>query len=419
MRPRPTQVFESKPPVAIVLSAGGALGAYGVGVLKALTEGRSPALGHQPLEASILCGTSVGAFNAAFMAAQGDVPLNVAVERLEEIWLRKIAGHGSRNGVYRVRAFPPALGDQWFTNPLRSSWTMFQDGAVLSAASLQGFWRVASTGGPLVGRLLNFFNFADGIDSAPLARLIRENIDLAALVDSPRMTLFAVVNANDGIVRFVSGKQFKSLQAMVAVIQGSASFPGLFPAARLGQRRFVDGSAAVSTPAVPAVEAGAKTLHIIAPFYPFRRYSGSSVNQLYSVFLTALVTRMYMSARDLNFLRELDAVLEKSEGYLSAAHTAQLQKLISKHLNLIGNDLKVAIHIPPKPLDNGIQAVFDFRLSSIRKLIRQGYRDACLQANVNASLLFPNLFQGPASLAQGASAQWAVQDLKENLKDAS
>ena len=57
-----------EPRQAVVLSGGGANGAYEVGVLLALCEGASPATDYVPLSAEIYTGTSVGAYNVAFMA---------------------------------------------------------------------------------------------------------------------------------------------------------------------------------------------------------------------------------------------------------------------------------------------------------------------------------------------------------------
>src|SRR5258708_3986551 len=53
---------------ALVLSAGGANGAYEGGVVRALFEGASPGTGRLPLAPRIFTGTSVGGYNAAVLA---------------------------------------------------------------------------------------------------------------------------------------------------------------------------------------------------------------------------------------------------------------------------------------------------------------------------------------------------------------
>ena len=61
--------------IAFVLGGGGVLGAHEVGMLRALAE-----RGVQP---DVILGTSVGAINGAFFAAD---PTLAGVERLTELW---------------------------------------------------------------------------------------------------------------------------------------------------------------------------------------------------------------------------------------------------------------------------------------------------------------------------------------------
>src|SRR5262245_34350376 len=58
---------------ALVLSGGGARGAYEVGIIRLLREELTRRLGHQP-RLDIVCGTSVGAINASYLAATADAP---------------------------------------------------------------------------------------------------------------------------------------------------------------------------------------------------------------------------------------------------------------------------------------------------------------------------------------------------------
>src|SRR5438309_7147608 len=58
-------------PVAVVLAGGGARGAYEIGALSALLP-RLEARGERP---RVIVGTSVGAINAAYLAATADQPL--------------------------------------------------------------------------------------------------------------------------------------------------------------------------------------------------------------------------------------------------------------------------------------------------------------------------------------------------------
>src|SRR5262245_2245654 len=93
---------------ALVVSVGGADGAYGVVIMKALFEGDSPATGYTQLDPSIFTGTSAGAYNAAFMVSQGDTDNRAVVAVLARIWIDQISGGGRAcgNGVYRIRGNP-------------------------------------------------------------------------------------------------------------------------------------------------------------------------------------------------------------------------------------------------------------------------------------------------------------------------
>src|SRR6185369_6275707 len=98
---------------AVILSGGGAYGAFEVGVLKSnLTDqiggGRYP-----KITPSIYTGTSVGAVNAAVMVSQDGlgVPPAEAVKFLEDAWLNLIANSPETcgNGAYRIRIDPIRL----------------------------------------------------------------------------------------------------------------------------------------------------------------------------------------------------------------------------------------------------------------------------------------------------------------------
>ncbi|HZH02813.1 MAG TPA: patatin-like phospholipase family protein, partial [Myxococcaceae bacterium] len=63
----------STPQIALVLSGGGARGAYEAGVIRYLRE-ELPISVRARVRFDLLCGTSVGAINACFLAATADVP---------------------------------------------------------------------------------------------------------------------------------------------------------------------------------------------------------------------------------------------------------------------------------------------------------------------------------------------------------
>src|SRR5580704_18073734 len=119
--------------IAVVLSGGGANGAYEVGILKALCAGKSKVTQFQPLDPDIFSGTSLGSFNAAVLVSHSQPGSPCPVERLEKIWLDVIPRDGStdHNHVFRFRADPMEfLNTEWMTRrPLAPMEAFAQDAA--------------------------------------------------------------------------------------------------------------------------------------------------------------------------------------------------------------------------------------------------------------------------------------------------
>src|SRR5438045_4464264 len=69
--------------VGLVLAGGGARGAYEVGALSVLL----PELERRGERPRILVGTSIGALNAAFLAASADHPATETVDEGRQVWL--------------------------------------------------------------------------------------------------------------------------------------------------------------------------------------------------------------------------------------------------------------------------------------------------------------------------------------------
>jgi NTE family protein len=87
--------------LALILSGGGARGAYEVGVLWYIFDDLTRILGAPP-RIDVLCGTSVGAINACYLAAHLGDPV-LGLRRLVELWseleLTRVLGFGVRQVV--------------------------------------------------------------------------------------------------------------------------------------------------------------------------------------------------------------------------------------------------------------------------------------------------------------------------------
>ena len=222
-------------PRALVLAGGGARAAYEVGVLGAIAERASG------LEFPIVTGVSAGAINAVYLAAHPG-PLATAVGALRAQWSRLVVER-----VYRIRAGRLARGLL-----LGTAHTALGRGG--AAAAVHGL-----------------------VDMSPLREFLGANIDftqLAANIAARRLRAAALSTtsyATGQTVTFVHGPPDvptwrRALRYAVATpltldhVMASAALPILFPAVRIGDAFYGDGSVRQTAPLAPAIHLGARAI---------------------------------------------------------------------------------------------------------------------------------------------------------------
>ncbi|MGD8496735.1 MAG: patatin-like phospholipase family protein [Gemmatimonadales bacterium] len=237
---RPTAVNgDAATQAALVLSGGGARGAYQVGVLKYIAE-RRPEL-HFP----ILTGVSAGAINAHFLAGAA-TPFDGAVDDLARHWLSLSTDH-----VFRT------------------------DLGSLAMNAARVLLNLGSGGSSLAPRVQGL------VETAPLRRFLEDLIDedaVAANIESGRLRALAIsATAYDTgrTVTYIQGEPWLSTWKRVrrlAVhdritldhVMASAAIPLFFPAVNVGGRYFGDGSLRQSHPLSPAIHLGANRILAIS-----------------------------------------------------------------------------------------------------------------------------------------------------------
>ena len=187
---------------ALVLSGGGARGAYQAGVWNYLCE--------QGWKPDLVCGTSVGAINACCIAS------GVSPEDLEQLWrtideksvfqfsLRRRALHTLRRLLGRIDGFNPLLSN------------------------------------------------------APLRKLLRDLIDLEALRREDIQTVITATDVQEGRLRY-----FDNQEITVDHVLASAAIPVVFPWQRIDGKVYWDGGILANTPIVPALDRGAREIIIV------------------------------------------------------------------------------------------------------------------------------------------------------------
>ena len=246
--------------LGLVLSGGGARASYQVGVLAAIAE-RVP-----ELEVPILTGVSAGAINATSLAASPG-PFSAAVGTLRREWKRL-----TTENVYCVRP----------TSIVRSSTTWLLR------------FLLGRRSGPGVVRGL--------MDMTPLRRYLSETIVLGGIarnIAAGRLDAVALSTTSyttGRTVSFVQGHESvpvweRALRVAVRAdlrldhVLASAAIPIVFPAIKLEDGFYGDGSIRQTAPLAPAIHLGARKLIAIsmrvprgpvAPSIPIGEYPASA-----------------------------------------------------------------------------------------------------------------------------------------------
>lgn len=222
-------------PTAVVLSGGGARGAYQVGVLQFIAR-QVP-----ELSIPIFTGVSAGAINAAFLAGRrGD--LAESLDALSEHWCSLSTGR-----VMRSQA--PLL----FLN------------------ALQVGLKLSSGGSRLVPTVRGL------VDTEPLREFLKPLLDADAVDENLRtgrlraLAISATSYQTGRVISFVQAApeirmwervRRQSVRARIEVdhVMASAAIPLFFPARKIGDEFFGDGGIRESHPLAPAVHLGARRI---------------------------------------------------------------------------------------------------------------------------------------------------------------
>lgn len=230
--------------IALVLPGGGARGAYEIGALSVLL----PELERRGEEVTLLCGTSVGAINAALLASLAHLPVSAQVQLAIERW----------RGLTRGDVISPLLSPRLPLNLARLTG---------DALSLPGIRR---------GSVL---------DPRPLRRYLDRHVDWDALhrnLDGGLLDAVCVVATQLSTGRPVAFVESRSPDllpqgsdlAYVGVrladehVRASAAIPLVFPAVRVtspapAEGWYSDGATRLNSPIKPAVELGADSVIVI------------------------------------------------------------------------------------------------------------------------------------------------------------
>ena len=373
---------------AVVLSGGGADGAYEVGVMKALFNGKALIMGG-PVEPDIFTGTSIGAFNAALLVSQWDEYGTAAIATLENIWRETLADRLERtgNGGFRFRLNPFDFLNprNYVPNPFQPMLQLAEDGLYVSWEALRRFVGLVQSTAPLAERILELFDLTAIVSREPLEQTVHETIQLENIRRSQKALIIAATNWNSGELKLYRNNDMTENLGPRAIL-ASAAIPGFYPPTEVGAQPFVDGGVVLNTPLLPAVEAGADILHVI--------YMDPDVSNIPQKDLGSTLQTMYRMqvigwARLINREVDHDQTLNRAARILGQLDP-QVTKTIEDFFFTRDPDSKFAHRLkrPPErreitihryhPYENfgGLLGFLNTDRDRIARLIDQGFDDA-------------------------------------------
>jgi NTE family protein len=222
--------------IALILSGGGARGAYEVGVLWYIFDDLTRIRGRPP-PVDILSGTSVGAINACYLAAHLSDPV-LGVRRLVELWTELQLTHVLGFGLRQVVSLPRLL-----LGGTPNGTGLFDVRPMADLVSREISWRAVTRS---------------------LRRRKLRALSVSCTEVSTGRTVVFMQTSPDTIVPSAAPPRtlFRADRIGPPHALASASIPILFPPVRIDGELYLDGGLRQNTPIAPALRLGAT--HIFA-----------------------------------------------------------------------------------------------------------------------------------------------------------
>lgn len=354
--------------IGLVLSGGGAKGAYEAGVVKALTDAQ--------IKFDVIAGTSVGGLNATLIAAN-------QIDDLVTLWGEKI----TNDSVFVLHP------------NLKLKFTFGDILLLLPIISL--FW--------VKKRLVKIISQLNSVgDSSPLRNLIKKVVNIDKLKGSGNTLILTGTNLQKGeeetFVKSENGKFFiksknsikevndKDFEKMIlSSAMATSAIPIAFSPETISGYQYVDGGIGNNTPLMNAIETGCMDIFTILLKPPQRTPIDIQFNSLgaigartLEIFLENTTKEDFDHAESINqvisawqnMLGGLDFVFKKIK---DKEIVSEIQGIIEESFPFKYPDRKIElinniIIEPSKDIDLDL---LEFKPEKLKKAIRQGYHDTC------------------------------------------
>lgn len=362
----------------LVLSGGGARGAYQVGVLKAISEMHEK---HAPNPFSIITGTSAGAINAVALAASAN-NFRLAVRKVERLW-----NNLQVDNIYKAGSWDIMYG------LARIGLSLFNSGV--------GRKRPLS--------LLDNSPLRDMLSHSIQFRNIQRRIDAGCL---DAVGVSATGYSSGESVTFFQGREDVQgwrrnrrlgLQTTLGVehLLASSAIPMIFPPERISREYFGDGALRQLAPVSPALRMGADRIMVIGVSGNARRslpretivHSPSMANMVGHLFNSAFIDSL---EHDLDIMRrfnDLIGMVHNDAPYTSLGElrlvnllaiypSVEFDTLAEKHVKDLPRTMRRLMSRVGATEEGGggsFASYLLFEPKFIEELIDYGYRDAMAQ----------------------------------------
>jgi NTE family protein len=360
---------------ALVLSGGGARGAYQVGVLKAIADlhaknARNPF--------SIISGTSAGAINAVALAASAN-NFRLAVKKVEKIW-----GSLHVDNVYRAGTWDLLSG------PGRLLLSMFNQGigrrrplSLLNNDPLR----------ELLLQSIQFKNIQKRIDKGYLDAV---GVSATGYTSGESVTFF---QGRPGIEKWRQGRRVGvPAQLDVSHILGSSAIPLVLPPEKISREYFGDGALRQLAPISPVIRMGADRILVIGvsgnvtnvPHREQELHSPSLAQMVGHVFNSAFIDSLEHDLDTLVKVNDLVAYVQNESPHSPPGDMRTLDLLViypsmefdeiaAKHVKDLPRPMRMAMKIIGATEKGGgasLASYLLFEKAFCKELIACGYRDA-------------------------------------------
>lgn len=363
---------------ALVLSGGGARGAYQVGVLKAIADLHAKHA-HNPF--AIISGTSAGAINAVALASSAN-NFRLAVKKVEKIWRNLHVDQ-----VYRSSSADLLYGG------LRVVGSLFNHGigrhrpiALLDNYPLR----------ELLSHSIQFRNIQKRIDAGYLDAV---GVNATGYSSGENVTFF---QGRADIHKWRRGRHIGvPTQLSVKHLMASSAIPIMLPAEQVSREYFGDGAMRQLAPISPVLRLGADRILVVGVSGRKRRVPGIE-DESHSPSLAQMMGQIFDSAfidsleHDLEIMARMNDMIGMAENenphidmdgkrkiaLLTISPTIEFDQVAGKHIRDLPRAMRMAMRITGATRRSGGASMASYLLFEkefCKELIENGYRDAMEQ----------------------------------------